>query len=67
MLRGRLQLLKELGAGQVDAVAKDLVAEVNIEGNDRDAGASLLRRGEVRSGIRNDSDHAPSIRALPSN
>ena len=42
-------------------IAEDLVAEVNVQWNNGDAGAPLLLWSQVGGGIRNDPDHEWSI------
>jgi hypothetical protein len=38
----RLELAKELSATEIDAIAKDLVAEMDVERDYRDSGGPLL-------------------------
>ena len=77
-LRGARQLgrgfeaAEEFVRGQVDVVTEDLVAEMDVERHDGDAGGLLLLLGQVRGGIRDDPDHHWSIastsrRSRPSN
>jgi hypothetical protein len=42
-------------------VAEDLVAEVDVERHNGDAGDLLLLLGQVGGGIRDDPDHQSSI------